>query len=70
MKTMIRLAACLMAASFVGLTTSCRSPEPVYYEQHVDRYHYYNRNDDSSVYPGAFTPRNAAPEGFEPVESF
>ena len=73
MKTMIRIAGGLMAASFVGLSTNCsHTPVQVEHIRYVNRYHYYDRDHDSSWYRGNvyYTPGITHAESFEPVERF
>jgi len=82
MKTMIRIAAGILAASFVGGSTSCSSPPPpppvevhqVYhnYYRYYYRHHDYDQGKYSSSYHGRsyYNWKGSSAESFEPVEKF
>jgi hypothetical protein len=75
MKTMIRIAAGMVAALFAGVSTNCAPTRYVVHD--VYRYdHYHNYSSGSSYTPPTYygnvnyTPSSYGARSFEPVERF
>lgn len=73
MKTMIRLAAGLLATFLVGVSTQCAPyPVEVRHVHHYDYDHTYDGGGYSPSYQGSVnhTPNRYSARSFEPVERF